>query len=476
VESTETRAPAANGRQERQLIAGRYRLASFHRGDASTEVWRALDESTTQVVSLEFLRDSDPAHKEPFLAGARRLASVAQPSVMRVAAIHDDADGTFIVFEHLVHIPVPLEWLKPAVEAPVPPWTMAEPMTLATPAVEPETVEPAVASADATEIGHGDHGLSLLLFALRSRELSLIDQALLQESAFEFLEVVLADLKAVRLDPDLLPDARAFVVSLLMSGPRRAAAALGHVATMRPRLRVAAPRVSQPKQLKQPKQPKPPKQPKAPRLNDAPVAAAKPLKVPKLKAPRAPRAERAPGRGIRWAWVLTRGLSLGLLAAIIITLPAELVGNVGNMAAELTVAIRERVAAATSSTPALQRAGFEVPPLSAYGATFEAQAPYPTAHPNETVEWVVALRNTGSAGWYRGIDGAQASLILTDGATAGVQTTAYVGPGQVGWFVVHFTAPSTAGTSKVLLFPRIDGRGSLPDLGIYATVTVSPNP
>ena len=59
---------------------------------------------------------------------------------------------------------------------------------------------------------------------------------------------------------------------------------------------------------------------------------------------------------------------------------------------------------------------------------------------------------------------------------AGVQTTEYVGPGQVGWFVVHFTAPSTAGTSKVKLLPRIDGRGSLPDLGIFATVTVSPNP
>ena len=484
VESTETRAPAANGRQERQLIAGRYRLASFHRGDASTEVWRALDESTTQVVSLEFLRDSNPAAKEPFLAGARRLASVQQPSVMRVAAIHDDADGTFIVFEHLVHIPVPLEWLKPAVEAAATPWTIAEPMAFAIPAVAPETVDPAVATPDAAATdaaanGHDDHGLSLLVFALRSREPSLIDQALLQESAVELVEVVLADLKAIRLDPDLLPDARAFLVSLLTAGPRRAAAALGRVASIRPRVRVATPHVSQPKQLKQPKepkQPKQPKQPKAPRLNDAPVAAAKPLKVPKLKVPRAPRAERAPGRGIRWSRVLTRGLSLGLLAAIIIALPAELVGNVGNMAAELTVAIRERVAAATSSTPGLQRAGFEVPPLSAYGATFEAQAPYPAAHPNETVEWVVALRNTGSAGWYRGIDGAQASLILADGTTAGVQTTTYVGPGQVGWFVVHFTAPSTAGTSKVLLLPRIDGRGSLGDLGIYATVTVSPNP
>jgi hypothetical protein len=92
------------------------------------------------------------------------------------------------------------------------------------------------------------------------------------------------------------------------------------------------------------------------------------------------------------------------------------------------------------------------------------------------VEWVVALRNTGYAGWYRGIDGAQASLALADGTSAGVQTTEYVGPGQVGWFVVRFPAPSEPGVSRIALLPRIDGRGPLPDLGIYATVTVSPNP
>jgi hypothetical protein len=484
VESTETRAPAADGRKERQLIAGRYRLASFHRGDETTEVWRALDESTTQVVSLEFLRDPDPASKEPFLAGARRLAAVAQPSVMRVAAIHDDADATFIVFEHLVHIPVPLEWLKPAVETPAPLLTMAEPTAVETPAVAPAAAEPAVATADATAVAGGDHGLSLLLFALRSRELSLIDQALLQESTIELLDVVLAELKAVRLDPDLLPDARAFVGSLLTSGPRRAASAIGGLATIRPRVRVATPRMSRPKQPKQPKQPK---LDSVPRLNETPVAAAKPVKAPKLKAPRAPRAERMPGRGVRWGRVLSRGLVLGVLAAVLSSLPPALIGNLGNVASDVAVVagnvagqvsstISEKLAAVAPSLSGLQRAGFELPPLGAYSAAFEAQSPYPSANPNGTVEWVVALRNTGSVGWYRGIDGAQASLAFADGTMAGVQTTAYVGPGQVGWFVVHFSAPSQVGTSKVSLLPRIDGRGSMPDLGIYASVTVSPNP
>jgi len=484
VDSTVTQAPVA-GRQERQLIASRYRLASFHRGDDTTEVWRALDESTNQIVSLEFLRDANPGSKERFLAGARRLASVKEPTVMRVAGIHDDADGTFIVFEHLVHIPVPIEWLKPAVAAPAPILTFAEPTASETPGVEPAATMPVVATGDVADTSSGDRGLSLLLYALRTRELSLIDQALLQESAIEFLDAAVAEFKAVRLDPDLLPDARSFVASLLTAGPRGVASAVGRVATFRPHVRVATPRMSQPKQPKPPKQPKQPKV-SAPRMKETPVAAAKPMKVPKIKAPRAPRAAGGPGLRIRWGRVLSRGLVLGVLAVVLISLPPSVFGNLGgvandvanvagNVASQVTSTISEKIAS-TQTTPGLQRATFDLPPLSAYAAAFESQAPYPTAHPNSTVEWVVALRNTGSVGWYRGIDGAQASLALPDGTAAAVQSTAYVGPGQVGWFVVHFPAPSQPGTTRIPLRPRIDGRGALPDLGIYVTVTVSPNP
>ena len=127
---------------------------------------------------------------------------------------------------------------------------------------------------------------------------------------------------------------------------------------------------------------------------------------------------------------------------------------------------------AQSAAPKLVPAGFELPPLNAYRATFETQASYPTVPPNGTVEWVVALRNTGSAGWYRGVAGAQAALALTDGTEAAVQTTAYVAPGQVGWFIVRFRAPAGPGAHAVALFPRIDGHGELPNLGIYTLVTV----
>jgi hypothetical protein len=125
-----------------------------------------------------------------------------------------------------------------------------------------------------------------------------------------------------------------------------------------------------------------------------------------------------------------------------------------------------------TAAPKLAQAQFELPPLNAYRAAFESQASYPTVAPNAAVEWVVALRNTGSAGWYRGVAGAQASLALTDGTEAAVQTTPYVAPGQVGWFIVHFRAPGAPGAHAVPLLPRIDGRGELPNLGLFALVTV----
>jgi hypothetical protein len=126
----------------------------------------------------------------------------------------------------------------------------------------------------------------------------------------------------------------------------------------------------------------------------------------------------------------------------------------------------------TAAPARLAAATFELPPLDAYRASFETQAAYPTVAPSGTVEWVVALRNTGSVGWYRGVAGAQASLALPDGTEAAVQSTPYVAPGQVGWFVVRFRAPATPGTQTVALYPRIDGKGELPDLGLFTLVTV----
>jgi hypothetical protein len=166
------------------------------------------------------------------------------------------------------------------------------------------------------------------------------------------------------------------------------------------------------------------------------------------------------------------------VVAVVIALLALIAFVASPLDDALVSALRSATASSPTAAPTggLSPAPFEVPPLAAYGAAFEAQGAYPTTTPNGTIEWVVALRNTGSAGWYRGIEGAQAALALPDGTGVAVQSTAYVAPGQVGWFVAHFRARAEPGTYNVELLPRIDGRGSLANLGIYAVVTVSKNP
>jgi hypothetical protein len=514
VQSTQTAPPPAGGRQERELIIGRYRLVSFHRGDESTEVWRALDEMTKQVVTLEFLRERDPARRERFVAEGRRMASIENPSVMRVALVHDDAALTFMVFEHLVHVPVNLDLLKPPDDPAAPRVQLLQPAAVAPPApilrpaiiddprpaVAAEPVPPPVASPvlpAVTSEDHYDHGVPALMAALRARELALIDATILKEAAVEiwaairqaFEDLHLEDVRfdgvvsgarelLGRIDLSVLTSARARLSGLPRPALPRARAATANVAV--------------------------PKVPAAPRVKAEKVKAEKIKPAPKVKAPREPKAPGRPLLRVRWGRVLTRGLAVGVLAAAVAVVPADVlarfgnqvlstasdlgnqvgpaVTNVANQVGPAVTNVANQVGAAVSErlappAPGLAKPSFEVPPLAAYGAAFETQGAYPKATaPNGTVEWVVALRNTGSAGWYRGIEGAQASLALADGTSAGVQTTAYVGPGQVGWFVVHFQAPAQPGTYTVALLPRVDGRGALPDLGIYAQVTVATNP
>src|SRR5256712_2672425 len=504
-------APVAGGRQERQLVAGRYRLAFFHRGDENTEAWRALDEVGQQMVTLEFLRHRASPGRERFLAEARRIAATEGPRGIRVAAIQDDdTDGTFIVFEHLVRVPVLIGPVTAAVGAALSPAAVARanaPAATAALDAAPAAPESVLAGGtvtvwpppDPTSGTPTEPALPALIAALRARDLSRIDGSLLRDAASEIKAAINTWLAVVGLDGTWTEVRTAIESSEITAAIKEAAsevttavrstiadaglegtfararaaieradvsplnalfaqAAVGarRVASVRPHLQLPAPRVSGPARVRAPRVPKP----------------ARVQRPAKVKAPRAPR---APGRAVhvRWGRGSSRGLSLGLLAAVVIALPPE---TVTSLETGLRSTVDQGLRAVAPTQSGLARASFDVPPLSAYGATFESQAPYPKARPNDSVEWVIALRNTGSVGWDRGIDGAQASLALADGTSAAVQSTAYVGPGQVGWFVVHFHAPSEAGTHKVYLSPRIDGRGQLPDPGIYVSVTVTPNP
>lgn len=122
-----------------------------------------------------------------------------------------------------------------------------------------------------------------------------------------------------------------------------------------------------------------------------------------------------------------------------------------------------------------------------YHARFHVKSADPVLAPGQTATVVVALENAGYRGWYVGAAGRQAMLAtaqpldvarpeLASGWIAAnrpaTTTTAYVGPGEVGWFQFQVRAPQTPGVYRLPLRGVVDGTTWLEDLGIVITVTV----
>ncbi|MEO8632645.1 MAG: hypothetical protein ABI466_04745 [Chloroflexota bacterium] len=466
-----TPTPAVDGRKIGQLLAGRYRLAMSKGGDDTADVWHALDESTGTVVTLEILRGRDnEAARQRFLAEARRMAAIERPSVMRVTGIHDEGTETFIVFEHLIPLPVVLTGLT-AVARDVRPATKAAEdnlaadktvvLTAAVPApIAPSSTLAAVAGPKRTAAAPSED-IGDLPTPSTIVELDVPDAVAAQPAA-----TTAAASGAGALAARFAADARLLLRDLELDtlfDSVRARVAAVPVARVMDQVRQLAGAASQ---ARVPSARRPPAAPSdaAPAAPSAPVLQTITTLTMGLAAAAGPLIARA-----RRNRIVLAGGGLILLAVVVIASPLD--DAIGS-------ALRPGPAPSPTAAPpaALAPAPFQVPPLSAYGAAFESQGAYPTTAPNGTVEWVVALRNTGSAGWHRGIEGAQAALALPDGAGVAVQSTPYVAPGQVGWFVVHFRARAELGTYNVQLLPRIDGRGPLQDLGIYAVVTVAKNP
>lgn len=484
MKSTETMPAPAGDRQIGQLLGGRYRLAMSKGGDDVADVWHALDESTQTVVTLEILRDrGNDAARQRFLAEARRMAAIERPSVMRVASIVDEGADTFIVFEHLIPLPVVLTGLTAVARDARPATKAAEESTLTAVAgptraaaqddlATDETAPAIVELDDAREpsVPHLVAATTHLPETARDATRSLVSARTDVSRVVPALTRLIADGRGFIRDvmhdaqmDSLIADAQAFISDLRARVGQRFD--MSAVTALVARATAVATQVTA--------------RAAAPSKADAPRAGASLPKVtlptlalPKIALPKVPSfgpgatALIARARGNR---VVLGGAALALVALVVIVSPLDdAIPSVlrGGPAPSATVA----------PPAALVPAPFELPSLSAYGATFESQGPYPTTTPNGTVEWVVALRNTGSAGWYRGIEGAQAALMTPDGAGVAVQSTDYVAPGQVGWFVVRFKARAELGTYTVQLLPRIDGRGLLQELGIYTVVTVAKNP
>ena len=529
--STEiTPEPAVSGRQVGQVLAGRFRLAMFKGGDDLADVWHALDDSTEKVVTLEILRDrSDEAARQRFLAEARRMAAIERPSVMRVASIHDGETDTFIVFEHLIPLPVVLTELsaiardvKPATKAADEKTVVLGAMAGPTrPPLAPESIaKPEAAVAPEVSVAHG--AAVAPDAAAETREARDEEVPTIVELAQHQVpagppttvgQVVSGALTTARSDMSAaVAEVRALLPQGIDTSPVKSL-----VARVSTTVRQLTRRVSS-------------VLPSSSRVGRSSAGVSAPARVAGVKSDAsktAGAAQSITSLGTRVASsaapLFARAVSsarplLGRAASSTGPLVARAASNAGPLvarAASNAGALLARVSrvspiilavpiglvllgvfvlsplddaivdvlrpapvpsATGAARPVLAPAPFTVPPLSAYGAAFESQGPYPTTTPNGTVEWVVALRNTGTAGWYRGIEGAQAALALPNGAGVAVQTTEYVAPGQVGWFVVKFRARAELGTYNVQLQPRIDGRGPLPDLGIFTVVTVAKNP
>lgn len=122
-----------------------------------------------------------------------------------------------------------------------------------------------------------------------------------------------------------------------------------------------------------------------------------------------------------------------------------------------------------------------------YHSAWGAQSPDVTLSPGATATMVLALRNTGYRGWYRGYPGQQANLGTADpldvqrwdlnhgwpsASRVATTTTDYVGPGQLGWFQFQVRAPSSPGVYVLRVRGVVDGATWLEDPGVYWTITV----
>jgi len=131
--------------------------------------------------------------------------------------------------------------------------------------------------------------------------------------------------------------------------------------------------------------------------------------------------------------------------------------------------------------------------LTGAHAALYARSGFPTLCPGSATTVTIAFLNTGSLGWYGnaalgtwGPEPGQdrASALGGDGSAGSpatswshanrpaVQTTPYVGPGQVMWFQFSVQAPMTAGAYKLALRPVLEGQQWLEDPNLSFQVLV----
>ena len=133
-----------------------------------------------------------------------------------------------------------------------------------------------------------------------------------------------------------------------------------------------------------------------------------------------------------------------------------------------------------------------------FHASWYGQSGYMTLCPGDSMTATVAMYNSGSAGWVKGVMGQvgylgtwnpipgqdQPSVLGGDGQLGSpntgwprynrvaIQPADYVGPNQVAWFQFGIKAPQTPGTYDLYIRPLIEGAQWMEDYGIFWRITV----
>jgi uncharacterized protein YkwD len=162
-------------------------------------------------------------------------------------------------------------------------------------------------------------------------------------------------------------------------------------------------------------------------------------------------------------------------------------GGVVDSARAVPVSRASTPAAAPQFQTHVIRPSVALPPDSGYHASWSAQSADPTVMIGTTAKLVVALKNTGSRGWFNDDAGKQVVIATNEPQDADRSelagdwlsvnrvtstTTDYVGPGEVGWFEFTVRAPAAAGDYRLALRAVVDGVTWLEDDGIFFTIHV----
>ncbi len=441
------------------VLLGRYRLVSLMGSGGTADVWAAHDEKKDRTVTIKLLRErDDPQARRRFLDEGLWLEAIEHRGIVRALGRHDATGLTLIVFEHIQGMTL-AERLR---QGPVAPREAA-------------AIVRQLASALGALHAHG-----VLHMDLKPANIIMSD-----DGRVRLIDLGIADL--IGNTPEVVRGTPGYAAPEVRAGqaPTQATDVYGLALVARELLGVVAEDPKVATVLKFGLYPDPAKRPSSAsrfalalsaiiltreggslardagaraRVElSAALDAVDELRPADWRPSTIVASAREIGRRLRDASqrIAYAGVAV-VLVAIVLAIPR----------------ISSTVADVSSNGASGAARAFAIPPLSSYGAAYEWEAPFPTAMAGLQVDWVLQLRNTGSAGWFADHDGARATIALADGRTVATQSTPYVGPGEVATFNVRFVAPNTPGVHRFPMRLVIAGAGSTPDIGLYADVNV----